>query len=216
MVDGLLPAGVAVVGTDSHRVGALFPVERSQLGPAVEQRQREFATGRTCARAALAKLGIAARPIPIGRLGAPVWPRGTVGSITHCTGYCAAAVAFRDSFRAIGIDAEPNAPLPAGVIDVVAAPKERDWLSRLALEEPRICWDRLLFSLKESLYKACSALTARSMGYGDAVIAIDGQEFVGSIDIDLSDGGSTNVSELRGRWACNGAILASSVAITRS
>lgn len=216
MFDELLPGSVAVVETDRDRLGALLPVERLQLGPAVERRQREFATGRACARAALAKLGIAACPIPIGELGAPVWPTGTVGSITHCSGYCAAAVGFRDSFRSIGIDAEPNAPLPAGVIDVVAAPKERDWLSSLALEEPRICWDRLLFSLKESLYKACSALTARSMGFRDAVIAIDGQGLVDSIEIDFSDVGLTSASELRGRWTCNGVILASSVVLARS
>ncbi|MFD3676463.1 hypothetical protein [Streptomyces sp. NPDC058613] len=38
----------------------------------------------------------------------PVWPSGIVGSMTHCTGYRAAAVARTGHLVALGVDAEPN------------------------------------------------------------------------------------------------------------
>ncbi|WP_442812969.1 hypothetical protein OG930_28490 [Streptomyces sp. NBC_01799] len=46
-------------------------------------------------------------PIPPSPFGAPVRPPGVVGSITHCTGYRAAAVALRARVLSVGIDAEP-------------------------------------------------------------------------------------------------------------
>ncbi|MBX6384282.1 MAG: 4'-phosphopantetheinyl transferase, partial [Microbispora sp.] len=89
----------------------LLPEERPFIAQAVDRRRREFVTGRHCARLALARIGVPPGPIPRGERGAPVWPAGTVGSITHCSGYRAAAVAPAHLARAIGIDAEPHEPL---------------------------------------------------------------------------------------------------------
>ena len=49
--------------------------------------------GRACARAALANLGQGEAVIGIDEAGAPLWPAGVVGSITHTKGYAAALVA---------------------------------------------------------------------------------------------------------------------------
>ena len=68
------------------------PSEAS-VGQAVDTHRRKPATGRLCARTALAKLGASSVPIPSGRRGAPDWPSGVVGSITHCAGYRAATAA---------------------------------------------------------------------------------------------------------------------------
>ena len=70
--------------------------------------------------------------------------------------------------RAIGLDAEPVAPLPAGVLDVVASVEEREALARLGRERPGIPWDTLLFSAKEATYKAWYPLTGVVVGH-DAV-----------------------------------------------
>jgi 4'-phosphopantetheinyl transferase EntD len=137
---------------------ALFPDEETLIARAVPKRRREFTTGRHCARSALGALGIAPVPIRPGQGGAPQWPSGIVGSITHCAGYR---------------DAEPAQWLPAEVLGLVALPDERDRLGDLARAAPAVCWDRLLFSAKESVYKAWFPLARRWLGFSDADITIN-------------------------------------------
>ena len=174
MLEGILPAGVAVAARREDVLDApLFPEEEAALGRAVEKRRREFVTARACAREALARLGLPAQAIPSGERGAPQWPDGVVGSITHCEGYRACAVARAGDLATLGVDAEPNQPLPDGLLGDIALPEERGMLAALAREEPGICWDRLLFSAKESVYKAWYPLAASWLGFEDAVVAID-------------------------------------------
>jgi 4'-phosphopantetheinyl transferase EntD len=137
------------------------------------QRRREFATGRACARRALDRLGLPTGAIPVGARGEPLWPDGIVGSITHCRGYRACAVARDTDLAAIGIDAEPDAPLRERVLAAVAVPEELPGLERLAILDPDTSWDRLLFCAKESVYKAWFPLTGRRLGFGDTAVAFD-------------------------------------------
>ena len=93
MIEELLPPNVVSVDTFEDRDDAwLFPEEAALVGKAVERRRREFTTGRACARRALCLLGAPVGPLLHGQRGAPMWPTGVVGSITHCDGYRAAAV----------------------------------------------------------------------------------------------------------------------------
>lgn len=138
----------------------------------VNRRREEFAAGRTCARQALAELGVAPQPVLQGNAREPLWPRGVVGSITHCAGYCAAAVAFRGVFCAIGVDAELNEPLPPGVLLTVARASERAWLEQFG-SNGAICWDRLLFSIKESVYKVWYPLEKSWLDFHEAEIVVD-------------------------------------------
>ena len=96
-----------------------------------------------------------------------------VGSITHTTSFRAAAVAPRSLVASIGIDAEPNEPLPDGVEDVVTVPGEPEMLAALARAFPATHWGRVLFSAKESIYKAWYPLTGRWLGFEDARLTID-------------------------------------------
>ena len=149
------------------------------MARASDKLRREFTTGRECARIALGKLGVEPGPILVGERGAPLWPPGIVGSITHCDGYRAAVVARTSDVTAIGLDAEPNGPLPAGVLEVVSLAAERDRLAALAdlaaewPGQPGVCWDRLLFSAKESVYKAWFPLTGTWLGFEDADVTIE-------------------------------------------
>ena len=123
MLELILPAGVE----SEERFGAasggvLFPEEEKIIAHAVESRRREYAAVRSCARACLGRLGYPRVPILPGLGGAPTWPAGVLGSMTHCAGYAAAAVGPDQRISAIGIDAEPDAPLPDGVFDLVATP----------------------------------------------------------------------------------------------
>jgi len=180
LIAGLLPPAVAVCeSTARPPAGApgLFPAEEAALGTAGPQRRAEFAAGRSCARTALARLRVTAGPILPGPAGEPQWPAGVTGSITHCAGYQAAAVARTGDVAAIGIDAEPDAGLPAGLIEKIATGPERAWISRHAAvppaaARPTVCWDRLLFSAKEAACKLWYPLTGRWPGYHRAAIGL--------------------------------------------
>lgn len=174
MMQRLLPPGVVVVESADLPIDeeSLFPQEITVLSHAVEKRRREFVAGRVCGRAALAKLGLYDVPIPSGSHREPLWPPGIAGSITHCSGYCAAAVARKTTIRSVGIDAERNAPLPPGVEEVVCTENERRWL-RSAPDADGTNWAALIFSAKESLYKAWFPLTYRWLDFKEAELAIN-------------------------------------------
>ncbi|MFI6210136.1 4'-phosphopantetheinyl transferase [Streptomyces sp. NPDC051041] len=146
----------------------LFPEEEAVVEKAVDKRRREFATGRRCARRALAELGHPPVPLLPADRGAPGWPAGVVGAISHCPGYRVAAVARATDLAALGIDAEPAEPPPDGVLEAVSLPAERADLARLAREHPAVPWGRLLFSAKESVYKAWSPHAGRMLGFEEA------------------------------------------------
>jgi 4'-phosphopantetheinyl transferase EntD len=171
MIQALLPRAAASAwfpGTDPS--ARLLPAETAQLGWAVEKRVREHATGRSCARRALAALGVPPVPLLAGHRRAPRWPAGVVGSITHCPGYCAAAVARRADLSSLGIDAEVHAPLPDGVTELVSLDAERAWLAQAP---SGIHWDRILFSAKESVFKAWFPLTGLWLDFCDAEISFE-------------------------------------------
>lgn len=171
MIHKILPGeAIAVEAFDDTKSVRLFPSEEEVVAQAVERRRREFATTRRCAREALAALGYPAAPVLPGDGGAPAWPEGVVGSITHCLGYRATVVAPRTALSTIGIDAEPNDPLPAGVLASIARPDEERAVHQLLEAAPLIHWDRLLFSAKESVYKAWFPLTRRRLEFDQVTI----------------------------------------------
>ncbi|CAO5237865.1 4'-phosphopantetheinyl transferase family protein [Frankia sp. AgKG'84/4] len=174
MLASLLPAAVVAVEAFEDDPGAvLFPEESALLAKAVDKRRREFTTARVCAHRALRTLGLPPAPILPGPRGAPSWPDGVVGSITHCAGYRAAAVARASELCTIGIDAEPNEANPQGVTQEITVAAERGWLAAHLAARPAVRWDRLLFSAKESVYKAWFPLAQRWLGFEDAELVID-------------------------------------------
>lgn len=211
MIEAILPSGVVVVeARDDEMAAKLFPEEELAVATAVEKRRREFTTARMCARAALERLGFPAVPIPTGTRGEPVWPVGVVGSITHCDRYRACAVARAEEVVSLGIDAEPNAPLPEGLLADIARPEELPLLSQLERELPDVHWDRLLFSAKESIYKTWFPLARRWLGFEDAVVEIEPEAGVFTAQLlvcgpPLADG---PLWALSGKWTvCEGTIL---------
>ena len=84
LLDGLFPSSVQWrCRRDLASPASLLPQELALIEGAVPKRVTEFATGRQCAREALRDLGIADVPILFGKDRCPLWPVGTVGSITH-------------------------------------------------------------------------------------------------------------------------------------
>jgi 4'-phosphopantetheinyl transferase EntD len=216
VLERILPAAATVVASEGELSVSLFPEEEVAIAAAVEKRRREFVTARACARAALSRLGYPAQPIPVGSRGEPIWPPEVVGSITHCTGYRACAVAAASELRTIGVDAEVNEPLPLSLIDDIALPEERRWIERAAREDSSVNWDRLLFSIKESIYKAWFPLTRSWLGFEDASVVIDraGRTFAASL---LVPGPTLNGHQLdgfSGRWDCAGGLVFSAIAVS--
>lgn len=174
MLEQIVPAtAVAVEAFEDTPDEPPHPGEEHLIARAVDGRRREFVTTRRCARTALTSLGFPAVAILTGPDREPLWPAGVVGSLTHCTGYRAAVVARDTDLASIGIDAEPHAALPPDVLRLVTSPAERDHLTQLAATDPAIHWDRLLFSAKESIYKAWHPLTHRWLGFDEAVLTMD-------------------------------------------
>ncbi|WP_433575760.1 4'-phosphopantetheinyl transferase Npt [Nocardia brasiliensis] len=171
MIENILPAGVASAELLKYPADlTAYPAEEHLIAKAVEKRRRDFIGARHCARLALAELGEPPVAIGKGERGAPIWPRGIVGSLTHCDGYRAAALGHKLRFRSIGIDAEPHAELPEGVLDSVSLPPEREWLR--ATDSP-LHLDRLIFCAKEATFKAWWPLTLRWLGFEDAHITFE-------------------------------------------
>jgi 4'-phosphopantetheinyl transferase EntD len=216
MIEEILPTGVVAAEAYGDRLDvSLFPDEEAALHRAVEKRRREFRTGRACAREALEGLGLPAVPIPSGRRGEPCWPHGIVGSITHCDGYRACALGRTTDVATIGIDAEPNEPLPNGVLGLVARPEELLSIRSLFRVAPEVRWDRLLFSAKESLYKAWFPLMGRWLDFEDAAVDIDSgrRTFVARLLVPGPIIAGRPQTEFHGRWLIGeGLVLAAIVA----
>lgn len=169
-------AAIAVqVARLEHSAAALPQVEAQYLEAMIPQRRQEFTAGRSCARLALTRLGGPAASIPRDVDRAPQWPDGFVGSITHCHGFCAAAVARDQLVRGLGIDAEVVTPMDAEMARFVWSEGEEEDLPRLA-SEPVCGWAKLLFSIKESLFKCLyQPLNASLMDFRDIRVSLGPQ-----------------------------------------
>ncbi len=226
LIEELLPGTVAVVeARDLDGTGylPLLPEEEPLVARAVAKRRREFTVVRSCARRAMEKLGVPPQPVLAGDRGAPRWPDGLAGSMTHCDGYCAAALVRLTDLASLGVDAEPDGPLPEGVLASVALPAEVERLRRLAELRPGIHWDRLLFSAKESVYKAWFPLTGRWLDFSEAdiEITVDPEDpRRGTLRADLLVPGPTvdgrRPAHFDGRWNARDGLVATAVTVPRA
>jgi len=218
MIDAILPGTVVVAEVTPPVVGgALLSPEETAVTCAVATRRQEYTSGRACARHALRLLGVPPVPIPLGERGEPGWPDGIVGSITHCAGYCACAVARTDDVIGVGIDAEPHTPLPKPVLGEVASEEERIMLQHLATTKPGVHWDRVLFSAKESVYKVWFPLARRWLGFEDASLSVDAR--VGTFSARLLVPGPTvpsgELRSLTGRWTVRQGLVLTAMTLLR-
>jgi len=217
MIERILPSQATAVesfGDDSAAV--LFPQENAVIARAAEGRRREFATARACARAALGQLGLPAVAVLPGPRGAPQWPEGVTGSITHCAGYRAAAVALTRDVVSLGVDAEPNETLPNhGLLELIALDEERVRLADLTARMSGICWDRLIFSAKESVYKAWFPLTKRWLGFESADILIDPRAgtFTARLLVPGPLVNGSPLTRLNGRWLADHGLVVTAVVV---
>ncbi len=146
------------------------PEEDAALSPAASlKRVSEFRAGRACARHALARMACQIESIEADEAGCPSWPRGLVGSITHTENWAAAAVGHSSYCQSIGIDAELIPRLTRSLWKLVFSPSELVRVLEFP-EEKQNALAAIMFSAKESFYKAQYTLTRRKMEFTDVQI----------------------------------------------
>lgn len=172
---GMLGPNTGIGVTDPTVISALWPEEAKAISRAIPKRQTEFAAGRRAARDALAQLGLAPSAIPQGADRAPVWPAGIAGSISHCAQCCIAVAAHNTDYQTLGVDVEPATALDLELVDVICTPSEQAWIADQP--NPGLA-AKLIFSAKESVYKAQYPLTGKVIGFEAVTVKITDDSFV--------------------------------------
>lgn len=169
-IAALFPTDVAVCIADAAMYhGILFAAEAALVAGAVAKRRQEFTAGRHAARAALARLGTPPGPLLQTSRRAPAWPEGTVGSITHCQGFCCAVATRSAQARSLGMDAESSDALEDQLAALVCGPAELAHFTEL----PRLrCgnWPKLAFGAKEAFYKCVDPLLGELLDFDEVAV----------------------------------------------
>jgi 4'-phosphopantetheinyl transferase EntD len=152
---------------------AMFSAEILSIAGAGPRRTATFRAGRACARAAMKQLGFQAAAIMADASGAPIWPAGFVGSISHTDEFAAAVVARSPPIRGIGIDVERDGPLDdAAMVRIICRPEELH-----AVHDPshpaNLERGKLLFVAKEAVYKAYRACQDTFLDFQDVSVSLD-------------------------------------------
>ena len=146
---------------------ALLPEEADIFADSVIERRRASGAVRIVARELLAQLGCSGMTaVPKSATGAPIWPKGVVGSLAHDSRFAIAAVGRRRDIAALGIDIEPAEDLPFE-LDLIATPRER------LMPISNRYGGRLLFTAKEAVYKAVCPLDNVFLEHHDVEIDFD-------------------------------------------
>ena len=175
-----LPDSVYIAAISSHTgsdagagpgasVALQSPSLPSQLLHASLKRRTEYLAGRRCALVALQAAGCEPAITPeMGEDRLPLWPTDWLGSITHSNGVAIAAVSRRCLTRLLGIDVESliDAASVEGIAALVTLDGEMALLARCGHSASQAL--SLLFSGKESLYKALYPDVRRFMDFSAA------------------------------------------------
>lgn len=129
------------------------------------KRIKEFSLGRLAAQLALKKLGIKNTTIIAkGASGEPLWPKGTVGSITHSANFAICVVARKSKLSAVGIDLEQRKRFKdAKIAKRVCLAEEALWIQ--ASSRHATLRTAMMFSAKEAIYKALFPLYGKYFGF---------------------------------------------------
>ena len=153
-----LPPGCAGVRIDADSIAVL-----AGNAPAPSRRS-DFLAGRLAAAEAMRRIGLDDVGV-LGRTsdGAPEWPDGLSGSISHHSGIACAVVS--DVAAGLGVDIAPllgEAPLRAVVRRCLGDDERERWQSPGDVA--------VVFAAKESIYKAAHPQVARYIGFDEAEI----------------------------------------------
>jgi len=155
----------------SDVLARLHPEEATHAVTLRKYRQVQFVGGRLALRQALEQMGAPTVAALSDDRGAPVLPKGFVGSISHKRDLAVAMVA-RAAHGSVGVDLEDYAPARNGIADRIlvaeeiaameALPEDRRWIALV-----------LRFSIKEAIYKAIDPFVRRYVDFHEAIVHPD-------------------------------------------
>ena len=197
------PRVVVETGHVDRIEGRLFPKEAACVTRAVGSRRREFTCGRLCARRALGRLEIENFPLVAGADRAPLWPPGVVGSISHTAGLVGVVLARSGLVAGLGLDFEAATPLDPDLVETICTSGELAQIGGRP-DPASTNWPKVLFSIKESVFKCVSPVVGRFFGFHEVEIRVaeHGQFQVRSRLPELPGG-----LGLRGRFAVSGGLV---------
>lgn len=140
---------------------ALLPAELATIPTSDLLTRRASGAARIVARQFLEALGYEPVAIPKRVNGCPLWPSGITGSFAHDERVSVIAIGLASEFGSIGIDVEPAEELPAETLGLIATPAEK---TRLGED---LYAGRLLFAVKEAVYKALYPLDGQFLEFHD-------------------------------------------------
>jgi 4'-phosphopantetheinyl transferase EntD len=202
-LEQLFPKCVAVYYSDKKpRAAQLLPEELAGTEKMVKLRLDEFTHGRHCARAALHKLGLPTTAIPRSTDRQPLWPQGTVGSISHSGAVAAAAVSHSGRLLGLGLDIETEQPMDAELIHMICRPDEHIGSNYQQA--------KLVFSIKEAIYKCIYPLVGSYIDFQQVKVNFEEKQqcFTASADTDACD--PDLMSRLKGRYRSSDGFILSS------
>lgn len=175
----------SVVGRENTQpVSNLISDEKDLIsGRESHKWQEEYARGRLAARNALTKLGLKQQtPILKGPNGEPLWPTGYIGSISHSGGIGVACASKLGEYIGLGIDIENiKKKRHIRIFKKIATEKELKWI--FEKEEEIQKRGVLVFSIKESIYKAVFQALKIKLKYMDAEVIPSFEESEAEIKI---------------------------------
>lgn len=162
-------AALAIAPISDYR-SLLLDGEGAYIDSMAEKRQFEFSSGRHCAHRCQEVLDL--KPAPILRLErTPVWPSASYrGSISHCD--IAAVATITTEQKGIGVDIERTDRVKEKLFDALFTKSEKKHLSSLPEEAANVA-PTVLFSAKESGYKAIFPIGGQFIGFHEATITVD-------------------------------------------
>ena len=167
----------------------LHPAEEnyfSQLSSV--SRKEHYRSGRICAGEVLSKLGTLGQPVlrdPQTR--EPLWPEGISGAITHSGNWAAAAAGKTSEVSGIGIDLEDlERQVDSRISRHVCIPEEQKWLQECG-EDFLEQYLKIIFSAKESIFKAFFPYSRTYLHFHDARILMEQTFFQKSKPDSLSE-----------------------------
>lgn len=183
----------------ADRRSTLKPAECALVAKASSRRIAEFSTGRYCARQALERFGCSDSAVLADKYGAPIWPAGYIGSISHCSNLAVAVVANWSADIFFGVDIEDAANIEDGVMAMVSSPDELEKLLLLPCDDLSVSWRTVLFSAKESAFKAIFTATGCAVALRDISVAID-VDGIFNVAWNAGDTAGSAPLLLTGRW----------------
>lgn len=145
----------------------------------VPKRRNEFLAGRWCVQQCYGQLGIVADLPAMNADRSPAWPAGVRGSISHSDTLAIAVVTHEADVGLVGVDVESivaMAESDRALDNSIACKAEVETITRIGFDHQQAM--ALIFSAKESLYKALYPRVGRYFDYLDARVTAVDAEFV--------------------------------------